>query len=130
MAAAVLTLGVPAEASAQDESAEASEVAGDAAAAADATEKEGIVVGEDILDLYIGKYELAPGFVIDVTREGEQLFIQATNQPRFEVYAESETRFYLTVVDAQVEFHQEGTEPAESMTLFQNGQAVPGPRVE
>ncbi len=29
---------------------------------------------------------------------------QATNQPKFPIFAESETEFFLKVVDAQIEF--------------------------
>jgi len=43
-----------------------------------------------------------------VTREGPRLFVQATGQPRFEIYAESETAFFLKVVDAQITFTKDG----------------------
>ena len=58
------------------------------------------------LETYVGAYPLvlAPTFVMTVTREGEQLFLQATGQPRFPIFAETETRFFLKVVDAQLTF--------------------------
>jgi hypothetical protein len=83
-----------------------------------------------VLDRYPGRYELVPGFWIDVTREGDRLFAQATGQPRFELFAESETRFFLKVVDAQIEFHGAEDGRADSLTLFQGGQELPGARVE
>jgi hypothetical protein len=55
-----------------------------------------------VLDRYPGRYELLPGFWIDVTREGDRLFAQATGQPKFELFPESETRFFLKVVDAAI----------------------------
>lgn len=125
-----LALTVPAQAVAQDEANEAADAADAAVDAAEVAEVEAMMLSEEILDRYVGKYELAPGFVIDVTREGQQLYIQATNQQRFEAYADSETTFFLTVVDAQIEFNGDGEGPAESMTLYQGGQVVPGPRVE
>jgi hypothetical protein len=33
-----------------------------------------------------------------------RLFAQATGQEKFEIFAESETKFFLKVVDAQLEF--------------------------
>ena len=45
-----------------------------------------------------------PTFRITVTLEDAGLAIQATGQPRFPVFAESETSFFLKVVEAQVEF--------------------------
>ena len=47
------------------------------------------------LERYVGRYELAPNFAIEVTREGDALFAQATGQQRFRVYAASPTRFFL-----------------------------------
>jgi CubicO group peptidase (beta-lactamase class C family) len=83
-----------------------------------------------VLDRYPGRYELVPGFSLDVTREGDHLFAQATGQPRFEIYPESETRFFYKVVDAQIEFHVSEDGRADSLTLFQGGQEMPGKRVE
>jgi pimeloyl-ACP methyl ester carboxylesterase len=51
------------------------------------------MVPEHILAAYVGDYELTPQFSIAVSLEDGQLFIQATNQPRFPVFAESETEF-------------------------------------
>ena len=83
-----------------------------------------------MLERYVGEYQLAPGFSITVTRDGQQLFGQGTGQPQFEMFAESETKFFLKVTDAQIEFHVDGDGPAGSITLFQAGQEVPGTRVE
>ena len=42
-----------------------------------------------VLDGYIGNYELFANFILTVTREGNQLFLQGTNQPRGAVYPKS-----------------------------------------
>lgn len=127
----VLALIAPSAAVAQDAPAEASEAAATAAdAAAEAGEEESILLPEELLERYIGVYELQPGFEIEVTRDGQQLFGQATGQPPFEMFAESETMFFLKVVDAQIEFDGEGEGPAESMTLYQAGQEIVGLRIE
>jgi hypothetical protein len=56
----------------------------------------------------VGEYELTPAFKIAVTREGSRIFVQATNQPRFEIFAESESEFFLKVVDARITFLKDG----------------------
>ena len=56
------------------------------------------------LNRYAGVYDMGQGVTITVTLEGEQLFAQMTKQPRFELFAETETAFFPKVVDAQVEF--------------------------
>jgi CubicO group peptidase (beta-lactamase class C family) len=75
-----------------------------------------ISVATDVLDRYVGNYALAPTAVLAVTREGSQLFVQLTGQPKLSVYAESETKFFLKVVDAQITF-----EPPDVLVLHQGG---------
>jgi hypothetical protein len=72
----------------------------------------------------VGDYEVAPTFRITVTREGAQLFAQATGQSRFAIYAESDSTFFLKVVDAQITFRADG------LVLHQNGQHLPGRKVQ
>lgn len=84
----------------------------------------------DQLEEYVGKYELAPGFILSVTREGDQLFSQATNQPKVEVFATAIDEFFLKVVDAQLSFNRNDDGAVESMTLHQGGQHVPGKKIE
>src|ERR1019366_2087421 len=61
-----------------------------------------------VLERYVGEYELTPAFKITVTREGSRLFLQATGQPRFEIFAQSESEFFLEVVDARITFLKDG----------------------
>ncbi len=84
----------------------------------------------EVLDRYVGRYELRPGFVLTVTREGTQLFAQATGQPRVEIFPSSENTFYLKVVQARLTFHTDGDGPATSLTLHQGGREMPGKRIE
>ena len=61
-------------------------------------------VSPAILAKYVGTYELQPGVDNVVTLEGDQLMTQLTGQQKLPLFAESETKFFLRVVDAQVEF--------------------------
>ncbi|GAB3900171.1 hypothetical protein GCM10028803_22560 [Larkinella knui] len=88
-----------------------------------------VTVSAEILEKYVGKYELAPTFSITVTRTDTQLFGQATGQNRFELFPESETKFYLKVVPAQVTFVTDEKGQVTKLILHQNGQDVPGKRV-
>lgn len=86
-------------------------------------------VDESVLESYVGVYELAPNFTITITRKGTQLFGQATGQGQFELFAKSDTEFFLKVVDAQVTFTSKDGK-VESLTLFQGGQKIPGNRIK
>ena len=92
-------------------------------------EAEGLTLPVETLERYVGDYEIQPGFVLTVTREGTRLFTQATGQPRFEIFAQSETRFYVKEFPAQLEFVVEGEGPAGSVVLFQGGRETPAKRV-
>lgn len=85
-----------------------------------------ISLPESILQKYVGEYELAPTFSITVTLEAGHLMAQATGQSKFEIFPESETKFFIKVVDAQIEFIIGADGTAESMILNQNGQKMPG----
>lgn len=65
-----------------------------------------VSVPQDVLASYVGVYALdaAPAFKLTVTLEAGQLHMQATGQQKFPVFAESQTKFFLKVVDAQVSF--------------------------
>jgi len=87
-----------------------------------------IHLGEEILKKYIGVYELAPNFDITITLEDGKLMSQATGQDKFEIFAESQTKFFLKVVDAQIEFIENDSGNIESFILYQGGQEIIGKR--
>ncbi|WP_303282129.1 serine hydrolase [Flavivirga amylovorans] len=92
-------------------------------------EKE-VVVPDDILETYVGKFELMPSFIITITKEGSQLKAQATGQAKFDIFPKSENVFYLKVVNAQLTFNKNEADKVDSATLLQNGQEVTGKRIE
>jgi len=102
---------------------------GKRAADAPAPKKE-ITLGEAVLAGYVGVYELGPGFSLTVTREGTRLFMQATGQGRAEAFAESETKFFLKVVEAAIVFTPGPDGKATTLTLHQGGREMPAKRVE
>ena len=72
-------------------------------------------------DKYVGRYELAPGFVFTVTREGNRYFVQLTGQGNAEIFPETETDFFYKIVNAQITFVKDGTGKVTSLILHQNG---------
>src|SRR5688572_25110279 len=87
-------------------------------------------VEDKILDTYVGKYQLRPSFVISITKEEGRLYAQATNQPRHELYAESATKFFMKAVDDRILFVKNEQGSPEKLILFQNGQEMPGKRID
>lgn len=89
-----------------------------------------ITIDPTLLDRYVGKYELKPGFILTVTREGSRLFVQPTDQQRFEMFAEGERDFFLKAVDAQFTFEEIVDGRASRVTLHQGGAHLPAKRIE
>ncbi len=80
-----------------------------------------IAIDPKILESYVGEYELAPTFKIKITQEGARLFAQATDQPRFEIFAEREGEFFFKVVDAQITFSKDESGAVKELILHQGG---------
>ncbi len=95
-----------------------------------AREHKEVAVNPAILDAYVGVYELAPNFQITVTKEGNSLFAQATAQPKFQVYPESDIEFFFKVVDASIIFVKGPTGKVDQIILHQGGASIPGRRVK
>lgn len=84
----------------------------------------------EVLEQYVGKYELAPTFYITITTKDGHLYAQATGQSAFEIYASEAHTFFYKVVEATVKFSVDTDGKIESLTLLQGGQTIPGKRVE
>ncbi len=87
------------------------------------------IVPDAVLASYVGNYELKPGFILTITKEGSQLKAQATGQPDFEIFPKTETEFYVKVVTAQITFNKNSAGVVERLTLFQGGQEIVGKKI-
>ncbi len=84
-----------------------------------------IKVSTEILNKYIGTYEVVPEFKIEVNVENGQLVAQATGQPKFELFAQKENYFFLKAVEAEVEFVSNDKGVVEKLVLYQGGRKTP-----
>ena len=89
-----------------------------------------ITIDPKRFDGYVGQYQLAPNFILTITREGDALFAQATGQPKVQIFPEGEREFFYKVVDAQITFETDSAGHATSLTLHQNGANMPAKRVQ
>jgi CubicO group peptidase (beta-lactamase class C family) len=89
-----------------------------------------IVLDKKILDIYVGEYELAPKFIITITRESTQLFAQASGQGKNELFPQSETKFFFKVVDAQITFFKDTAGNVVKLVLHQAGREIEGKKIK
>ena len=92
--------------------------------------KEVLTVSGDILARYGAFNAMAPGTNMVVSRQDNQLFAKLANQPAFPIFPESETMFFLKVVDAQIEFPRDEKTPASQLILHQNGRDMKAKRLD
>jgi CubicO group peptidase (beta-lactamase class C family) len=80
-----------------------------------------VAVKQETLARYAGTYEIAPGLDVRMTVENGRLMTQITGQPKFELFAESETSFFLKVVEAKVEFFTGAAGAVTHIVIRQGG---------
>ena len=92
-------------------------------------ERTEIEVPRSVMARYVGVYELVPTFRITVELHDDGLRLQATDQPQFHIFAESQSKFFLKVVEAQVEFVEQDGE-IDALILHQGGAAQRARKIE
>jgi CubicO group peptidase (beta-lactamase class C family) len=93
-------------------------------------ERKEIALDPALLAAYVGEYQLAPTFTLMITKEGDQLFLQATGQPRIRLHPEAETEFFLAEVDAQISFVKDATGKLTHLVLHQGGRDIRGDKIK
>lgn len=81
-------------------------------------------------EAFVGAYELAPGFVIKVWREGPRFFAQATGQAVMEIFAEGPSTFFLKAPEAQLVFQKDAQGAVSGLTLNQGGRSMAARRLK
>jgi len=89
-----------------------------------------VELNESVLKEYVGEYELAPGFILKITLAGKRLKVQATGQPAYDLFAESNDRFFLKVVEATATFMKGPDGKVEKMLWKQQGSERPAKKIK
>ena len=88
------------------------------------SERKAITLPAARLEKYVGIYELAPTVTVTIMLDGGNLGAQLTGQGKNAIFPQSETLFFLKVVDAQLEFAVDGS----SVVLHQSGRSTKAAR--
>lgn len=81
------------------------------------------------LNNLIGKFQLLPNFVLTITQENQQLFVQATGQQKLPLTALSATEFEISAIKAKIIFETNEQGKATKATLYQGGQVMLGAKI-
>lgn len=81
-----------------------------------------VAVPAAALTAIAGRYQVAGG-VMAITQVDGRVFSQIGAQPKFEIFSQSETEFFLKAVDAQVTFVKDAGGKVTKAIVHQNGHA-------
>lgn len=81
----------------------------------------GIKVNGKILETYVGVYEITNEMNFSVTIEKDRIFVQAPGQDKFEIFADTENKFFTKVNDAEFEFVKDDSGKVTKAILNQGG---------
>lgn len=92
-------------------------------------ERTAVKLDPKVYDGYVGRYELAPNFVLTITKEGDKLMNQATGQPKYELLPESEMAFFIKDFSALFVFMRDQSGGVDRLITFQDGRIIPAKRI-
>jgi len=90
----------------------------------------GIKVDGRILEIYVGDYEVTPDFTFSVSKQQDKIFLLAPDQEKLEMIAETETKFFLKVNDAQFEFVKDESGKVTKAILNQGGRTADAKKIK
>ncbi len=89
-----------------------------------------IVADPRILTRYIGRYGEPPNLILTVRQEGGHLSVQENDEPKQEVFAENENRFFSKVSDDEITFEVDAGGRVTRMIIHTGGQIIPIKRLD
>ncbi len=93
------------------------------------SERKEIELPREVLASYVGAYELAPKVLLKMTLDGNRMMTQLSGQQKLQVFPEADGKFFLKVVDAQLEFEKDASGKVVDVILHQNGRDQKAPRI-
>jgi len=84
-----------------------------------------IKLSNNILQSFVGEYELQPGFVFSISFNDDKLSCQATGQPKLELTPISESEFMVKEANAKISFEKNINQEIEKLILHQGDKQYP-----
>jgi hypothetical protein len=89
-----------------------------------------VAVDSKLLDHYVGRYGVPPDLVLTIRREGDHLSVQENDEPKQELFPESERDFFSKAADDVFTFDVDDQGHATKMTLHTDGKDIPIKRID
>jgi hypothetical protein len=95
-----------------------------------ATPRKTVTFDPPLFDKYTGFYELTPTAVFTIRRDGSHFLTRLTGQQDVEIFPESDSKFFATVVAAQISFDTDASGKVTDLVLHQAGMERAAPRID
>jgi CubicO group peptidase (beta-lactamase class C family) len=82
------------------------------------------------LTIYEGRFQISKELLMDVTAEGQKLFVQVTGQQKYEMFPSKKDEFFLKVVEAVVHFNRDDKGQVVSAHIEQGGFKATAPKIK
>lgn len=92
--------------------------------------KPGLVIDTKVLDSYVGSYQMAPGTVARIKRNGDRLVVQFGEQSPMDLAPVSDIEFLSADDTAQFVFERDAVSKIASVKVWQNGREFSAKKVE
>ncbi len=89
-----------------------------------------VSVAPELLQKYTGRYGVAPDLILVVRREGDHLSVQENDEPKQELFPESDRKFFSKMADDEFTFEVDAQGRVTSMTLHTGGRDIPIKRID
>jgi len=89
-----------------------------------------ITVEPKLLDRYVGRYGTPPDLILVIRREGDHLSVQENDEPKQELFAETDRDFFSKAADDVFTFEVDAQGRTTSMTLHTDGRDIPIKRID
>lgn len=93
-------------------------------------ERKEVVIDSKLLDRYVGRYGEPPHLILTIKREGDHLTIQENDEPKQELFAESEGKFFSKLNDDELTFQVDNQGRATAIILHVDGKDIPIKRID
>jgi hypothetical protein len=89
-----------------------------------------ITVDPKLLERYVGRYGTPPDLILVIRREGDHLSVQENDEPKQELFGESDRDFFAKDNDDAYTFEVDGLGRVTSMTLHADDKDIPLKRID
>jgi CubicO group peptidase (beta-lactamase class C family) len=87
-------------------------------------------VDSSSFDAYVGEYQVTPGLILTISKEGDKLFGQLTGQGKLAVEPVSDAQFTIPEVKANITFEKDAAGKVTGLLLSQGTRTANAPKIK